>query len=339
MNKASLKYQLIVDDLRGKIMKGELPPGTKLPGQFELADRYGVSEITANRALNELRMHGLVERRERSGSYVAESPRVLSEILMVMSDDYDNQAQWLSPYWQTINGLAEKDGISTQLISRRNPNFNKLVFGNDSRKVGVILLAFEDEKMLRELELKEIPHVVAGIEVHHAKYNSHENRRNAARSLALKLIGDGCRRMAFAGNIQFPNHRSARDGFQDAIDSSVKKVQSQIVPVDEDSVVKAVDRLLGRKNPPDGLIVAGALMPFLAMPSILKASNPPNLGVMTENQDVLKLKGVATIASYSQKQTAELAYKLLLDVASGRVSSPTVKLADFNIIERLPERS
>ena len=106
MNKASLKYQLIVDDLRGKIMKGELPPGTKLPGQFELADRYGVSAITANRALNELRMHGLVERRERSGSYVAESPRVLSEILMVMSDDYDNQAQWLSPYWQTINGLA-----------------------------------------------------------------------------------------------------------------------------------------------------------------------------------------------------------------------------------------
>jgi hypothetical protein len=73
-------------------------------------------------------------------------------------------------------------------------------------------------------------------------------------------------------------------------------------------------------------------MPFLAMPSIRNASKPPALGVMTENQDVLKLKGGATIASYSQRQTAELAYKLLLDVASGRISSPTVKLAEFKII-------
>ena len=73
-------------------------------------------------------------------------------------------------------------------------------------------------------------------------------------------------------------------------------------------------------------------MPFLAIPSIRNATNPPILGVMTENQDVLKLKGAATIASYSQEQTAELAYRLLLDVAAGRVSSPTVKLADFKII-------
>ena len=332
MKKSTLKYQLIVEDLREKIIRGELVPGTKLPGQFELADRYEVSAITANRALNELRVHGLVERRERSGSYVAESPRVLSEILMVMSGEYDNQEQWLSPYWQTISGLAESDGISTQLISRRNPNFNRLVFGNGSRRAGLILLAFEDHKLIRELESKEIPHVVAGIEVHHARYNSHENRRNAARALTLKLIDNGCRRLAFIGNIQFPNHRSARDGYQDAIDSSAGKVKSQIVAADEDSAVKTVARLLGHKNPPDGMIVAGALMPFLAMPSIQNSPNPPVLGVMTENQDVLKLKGAATVASYSQQQAAELAYRLLLDVAAGRVSSPTVKLADFKII-------
>ncbi|MFA6569320.1 MAG: hypothetical protein WCS96_14005, partial [Victivallales bacterium] len=150
--------------------------------------------------------------------------------------------------------------------------------------------------------------------------------------LTLKLINDGCRRLAFMGNIKFPNHRSARDGFQDAIDSSGEKVRSQVLPADEDSLIKTVDRLLRRKKPPDGLIVAGALMPFLAMPSIRNSPNPPILGVMTENQDVLKLRGAAAIASYSQKQTAEFAYRLLLDVASGRVSAPTVKLAKFKII-------
>ena len=332
MKKSTLKYQLIVEDLREKIIRGKLIPGTKLPGQFELADRYGVSAITANRALNELRGHGLVERRERSGSYVAESPRVLPEILMVMSGEYDNQAQWLSPYWQTISGLAEGDGISTQLISRRNPNFNRLVFGNKPQQIGLVLLAFENDKLIRELESKKIPYVVVGIEVHHARYNSHENRRNAARALTLKLIADGCSRLAFIGNIQFPNHRSARDGYQDAIDSSAEKIRPQIVAADEDSLIKSVNRLLSSKNPPEGLIIAGALMPFLAIPSIRNATNPPILGVMTENQDVLKLKGAATIASYSQEQTAELAYRLLLDVAAGRVSSPTVKLADFKII-------
>lgn len=332
MVKSELKYQLIVEEIRGRIIKGELSPGTKLPGQFELAEQHGVSAITANRALNELRLHGLIERRERSGSYVADSPRVLSEILMVMSGEYDNQAQWLSPYWQTINGLAEADGISTQLISRKNPNFNKLVSGNASRRVGLILLAFENDELICELESKNIPHVVAGIEVHHAKYNSHENRRNAARALTLKMLEDTCPNLAFIGNIQFPNHRSARDGYQDALDSSPEKIKSQIISADEDSVVKVVERLINRKNPPGGLIIAGALMPFLAMPSIRNASKPPALGVMTENQDVLKLKGAATIASYSQRQTAELAYRLLLDVASGRVTSPTVKLADFKIV-------
>lgn len=333
MKKSSSKYQLIVEELRGKIIGGELVPGSKLPGQFELAGQYGVSAITANRALNELRIHGLVERRERSGSYVAQSPRALSEILIVMSGEYDNQAQCLSPYWQTISGLADNDGISTQLISRRNPNFSKLVFGNGSMRVGLILLAFEDDELIRELESKEIPHVIAGIEVHRAKYNSHENRRNAVRALTLKMIEGGCRSLAFIGNIQFPNHRSARDGYQDAVDSSPVKLRSLVVSADEDSVVKTVERLIGRKNPPDGLVIGGALMPFLAMPLIQNDPNPPVLGVMTENQDVLKLKGTATIASYSQEQTAELAYRLLLDVAAGRISSPTVKLADFKIIQ------
>jgi DNA-binding LacI/PurR family transcriptional regulator len=174
--------------------------------------------------------------------------------------------------------------------------------------------------------------VVVGIEVHHARYNSHENRRNAARALTLKLIDYGCRSLAFMGNIQFPNHRSARDGYQDAIDCSARKIKSQIVAADEDSLIKEINRILSRKNPPAGLIIAGALMPFLAMPSIRNVPNPPTIGVMTENQDVLKLKDAATIAAYSQEQTAELAYRLLLDVAAGRVSSPTVKLAEFKII-------
>jgi GntR family transcriptional regulator len=78
--KKNPKYELIVDSIREKIRTGELEPGRKLPGQFVLAEEYGVSAITSNRALSELQKLDLVERRERSGTYVSGTPRVLTDI-------------------------------------------------------------------------------------------------------------------------------------------------------------------------------------------------------------------------------------------------------------------
>jgi len=65
------KYRQIHDALKGAIVKGEYTTGAKLPSESELLKRFGASRLTVNRALRELQLSGIIERRAGSGSYVS----------------------------------------------------------------------------------------------------------------------------------------------------------------------------------------------------------------------------------------------------------------------------
>lgn len=75
-------HQQILADLEGKIVSGEWPPGYRLPFEVDLAEAYGVSRMTANKVLTKLAEAGLIERRKKSGSFVAQ-PQVQSAILEI----------------------------------------------------------------------------------------------------------------------------------------------------------------------------------------------------------------------------------------------------------------
>lgn len=63
-------YHQIFTLLRERVLRGELVHGAQLPTEFELADSFGVSRITAKRALDQLAAEGLVERRRGKGTHV-----------------------------------------------------------------------------------------------------------------------------------------------------------------------------------------------------------------------------------------------------------------------------
>ncbi len=48
-------YMVVADHIAARIESGELPPGTRLPGERGLAEQYEVALGTARRALRELR--------------------------------------------------------------------------------------------------------------------------------------------------------------------------------------------------------------------------------------------------------------------------------------------
>ena len=66
-----LYHQLFLR-LRDEITAGQRLPGSLLPGEIELAGQFGVSRVTARRALNELAREGLVDRKRRAGTRVAQ---------------------------------------------------------------------------------------------------------------------------------------------------------------------------------------------------------------------------------------------------------------------------
>jgi GntR family transcriptional regulator len=67
-------YHQIFLQLREEIINGSRPLGSRLPTEEELSEAFGVSRITARRALAELAETNLVERRRRVGTHVTYQP-------------------------------------------------------------------------------------------------------------------------------------------------------------------------------------------------------------------------------------------------------------------------
>src|SRR6266478_5988890 len=65
------KYQQILERLTDSITSCEYGVGQRLPSEHELVKTFGASRVTVNRALSELKLSGLIERRAGYGSYVS----------------------------------------------------------------------------------------------------------------------------------------------------------------------------------------------------------------------------------------------------------------------------
>ena len=65
-------YRTVYDSLKARILAGDYPPDVALPSESRLVHDYGVSLITVRRALHELVLDGLIERRQGVGSFVRE---------------------------------------------------------------------------------------------------------------------------------------------------------------------------------------------------------------------------------------------------------------------------
>jgi DNA-binding GntR family transcriptional regulator len=68
------KYLQIAGHIRDQIVRGALRSGDEVPSERELAATFGVARPTATKALDALRVQGLVESRQGSGTYVRRPP-------------------------------------------------------------------------------------------------------------------------------------------------------------------------------------------------------------------------------------------------------------------------
>jgi GntR family transcriptional regulator len=94
----------IADHLRTAIDRGEMQPGDKLPSARELVERYKTSVQTAQQAINQLKVDGLVTGIKGSGIYVRTRPPVVR----VGSDRYARwrRAQGKSPFQAEMESLG-----------------------------------------------------------------------------------------------------------------------------------------------------------------------------------------------------------------------------------------
>lgn len=67
-------WQAVHDEALRRIRDGVWKPGEMIPPEEELAAEFGCSRATANRALRTIAESGMIERRRKAGTRVAENP-------------------------------------------------------------------------------------------------------------------------------------------------------------------------------------------------------------------------------------------------------------------------
>lgn len=60
----------ILEEVREKIVSGAWPPGFRIPFEVDMAQHYGCSRMTVNKALTQLTQAGLLDRTRKSGTFV-----------------------------------------------------------------------------------------------------------------------------------------------------------------------------------------------------------------------------------------------------------------------------
>lgn len=73
-------YRQVAEQIRALIEAGELKPGTRLPPERELAERFAVSRPTVREALIVLEVEGHIQIRMGSGVYISQKPEGSGEL-------------------------------------------------------------------------------------------------------------------------------------------------------------------------------------------------------------------------------------------------------------------
>ncbi|MFD1744922.1 FadR/GntR family transcriptional regulator [Rhizobium helianthi] len=99
-------YRQVAEQIRGLIEAGELKPGTRLPPERELAERFAVSRPTVREALIVLEVEGHIQIRMGSGVYVSLRPTATTE--PQTSDDTEGPFEVLQARCLIESGIAEE---------------------------------------------------------------------------------------------------------------------------------------------------------------------------------------------------------------------------------------
>ena len=108
------KYQVVRDQISSAIHLGEWERGAQLPSEHEFAARYGVSYMTARRAVEELLEAGLIERHGRNRTMVRdfEAPKTSRGLLNLIWTPVGNETL------RTLLRLCQKEARARDFETR-----------------------------------------------------------------------------------------------------------------------------------------------------------------------------------------------------------------------------
>ncbi|GJE01798.1 histidine utilization repressor [Methylobacterium isbiliense] len=109
MSRAATLGERIRGEIETRILSGEWPPGHRIPFESELSALYGCSRMTVNKVLAGLAEAGLIERRRRAGSFVAQ-PALQSAVLRIPDIPAEIQGRGEAYAFELIDRRTRESG-------------------------------------------------------------------------------------------------------------------------------------------------------------------------------------------------------------------------------------
>ena len=265
---------MVRQTLADAIASGQYEPGQRLPSESELVKTFGASRPTVNRALRELQLAGIIERRAGSGSYVRADAAAKGYTFGLLIPELGRteifepicrgmtEAQHSSPHvllWGS--SLADSANIERQAAQASRQLLAKKVSGvffapleltpqKDSinQKIAAVFDKAGIPIVLLDRDLLPYParsrYDLVGI----------DNRR-AGYTITAHLLRCGCRRVMFLGRPGSAPTVDARiAGYREALGEASASAEPSVYRIDPEDK-EQVKRALATSRP-DGIVCA-----------------------------------------------------------------------------------
>jgi GntR family transcriptional regulator, arabinose operon transcriptional repressor len=268
------KYQEIFETLKEGIAKGLYAPGQKLPSESALMTQFDASRITVVRALRDLQVAGLLQRRAGSGSFVTGAIKRASSLLFGLLIPNLSEIEIFGPICQSIadslqslqhgllwGNINESDEMTQSLkICEQYINqsvagifFAPLEFSPKNDEVNRAVVAM--------LEQARIPIIL--LDRCYLPYPSRSqydlvsiDHRRAGFMITKHLIDSGCERIALVAHRNSASTIEARiAGYQEALLSVNLEVHPEFIHRITSNAREELKELMADQAP-DGLVCA-----------------------------------------------------------------------------------
>lgn len=270
----SPKYEVIRQTLADGILSGQHAAGHRLPSESQLVTAFGASRPTVNRALRELQLAGLIERRVGSGSYVRADAAARSHAFGLLIPELGRteifepicrgmaEAQhgsqhvllWGSSFGDEANMEQQASQACRQLVAKKVSGVFFAPLELTPQKDAI------NRAIAQALDQAGIPVILLDRDLvsypERSRYDlvGIDNRR-AGYAITRHLIRRGCKHPVFVGRRgSAPTVDARAAGYREAVAAANPEIEAQVCRIEPEDRAQVKDILVRLR--PDGFVCA-----------------------------------------------------------------------------------
>jgi DNA-binding LacI/PurR family transcriptional regulator len=195
------RYLRIQRILEEQILQGKLPAGSQLPGERDLARQFGVSQMTVNRAIQELVRKGRLYRRSGAGTFVTDAVqpvRVHGVVLVVPPAEHPQADTYLREPFRAVRNVAQARGLTLHIVQADVSEYTQVVEQHAHGALLFVAPPVDAQDVLSSLWQKGTRFVVMGASWQNTSFPCVDSDNfGGARRAVEYLLSLGHRRIAY----------------------------------------------------------------------------------------------------------------------------------------------